>query len=119
MDILEAFVGFVSGALSGMGVGGGSILLVYLTAFAGFEQIGAQGINLIFFLATSPVAIFGHIKNRFIKWKKAAFSVLFGIPGVYIGFYIANRIDKTLLKAAFALLLLFVGIRELVRKESA
>ena len=117
MDFLEAAVGFFAGFLSGLGVGGGSILLLYLTAFAGFEQLAAQGINLLFFLATAPVAIFGHIRNRFIKWKKAAFSVVFGIPGVYIGFYIANSIDKTLLKAAFALLLLFVGVRELIRKS--
>ena len=93
------------------------ILLLYLTAFAGVEQFAAQGINLAFFLPVSFAAVIGHIKNRFIKWKIAAVSAVFGIPGVLFGFYIAKSIDKTLLKGAFALFLLFVGVRELTKKK--
>ena len=112
----ESIAGFFAGLAGGMGIGGGGILLLYLTAFAGFEQLAAQGLNLVFFLSTAPFALFGHIKNRFVKWKNAMISAVFGLPGVLIGFYIANCIDKTLLRGAFALLLLYIGIRELIKK---
>ena len=48
--MLDFFIGVISGICSAMGVGGGSILLLYLTAFAGYDQLSAQGINLVFFL---------------------------------------------------------------------
>lgn len=116
MDIGESIIGFFAGAAGGMGIGGGGILLLYLTAFGGADQLSAQGTNLTFFLGTAPAAILWHIKNRFIKWRNAAVSVVFGIPGVLFGFYIANSIDKTLLRAVFALLLLYVGGREFLKK---
>ena len=46
--ILPLIVGAVTGVLSGFGVGGGTLLLVYMTAFAGVEQRLAQGINLLY-----------------------------------------------------------------------
>ncbi|MBQ6878091.1 MAG: sulfite exporter TauE/SafE family protein [Oscillospiraceae bacterium] len=110
---MEILIGFVSGFAGGLGIGGGGILLMYLTAFAGTEQLSAQGINLIFFLPTAAVALFAHIKNGFVKWKTALFSMIFGIPGVFLGYFIASGIDKTLLKAVFALFLLAIGVREL------
>lgn len=115
--MIQSVIGFLAGAAGGMGIGGGGILLLYLTAFANAEQLSAQGTNLVFFLSTAPFALFGHIKNHFVKWKSAVISVLFGIPGVLLGFYIAQSIDKTLLRGAFALLLLFIGVRELLRKN--
>jgi len=114
---MDSVIGFFAGAAGGMGIGGGGILLLYLTAFASAEQLSAQGANLVFFLSTAPFALAGHIKNHFVKWKSAAISVVFGIPGVFLGFYIAESINKTLLRGAFALLLLFIGIRELLRKN--
>ena len=43
---MSALAGAVTGVLSGFGVGGGTLLLIYMTAFAGVEQHLAQGINL-------------------------------------------------------------------------
>ena len=114
---MDSIIGFFAGAAGGIGVGGGGILLLYLTAFAGTEQLAAQGINLVFFLPTAASALVMHIKNVFVKWRSAAVSVLCGIPGVFFGSFIAGSIDKTLLRGAFALLLLGIGLRELFRKE--
>ena len=114
MDIL---IGFLAGFAGGLGVGGGGILLLYLTAFTKTDQLSAQGINLIFFLPTAAAALFLHFKNGYIKLKTAIFSVLFGLPAVFFGFFIAESIDKTLLRFCFALLLLIIGARELFRKD--
>lgn len=50
---MSALAGAVTGVLSGFGVGGGTLLLIYMTAFAGVEQHLAQGINLLYFLPTA------------------------------------------------------------------
>ena len=110
-------IGFLAGFAGGLGVGGGGILLLYLTAFAGTDQLSAQGINLLFFLPTAAAAIFLHFKNGFIKLKTALLSAAIGIPMVFLGYFIAESIDKTLLRAAFALLLLYIGTKELFKKE--
>ena len=54
--ILPLAVGAATGVLSGFGVGGGTLLLVYMTAFAGVEQRLAQGINLLYFLPAGLMA---------------------------------------------------------------
>ncbi len=113
---MDWLIGFLAGFAGGLGVGGGGILLLYLTAFAGTEQLSAQGINLVFFLPTAAAALFLHLKNGFVKWKTALVSVLFGIPCVFLGYFIAESIEKTLLRLCFSLLLLFIGVKELFRK---
>ena len=47
--ITAALAGAITGVLSGFGIGGGSLLLIYMTSFAGVEQNLAQGINLLYF----------------------------------------------------------------------
>lgn len=114
---MDFLIGFLAGFAGGLGVGGGGILLLYLTAFSETNQLSAQGINLVFFLPTAAAALFLHFKNGFVKWKTTLLSVLFGIPAVFFGFFIAESMDKALLRAVFALLLLFIGVKELFRKE--
>ena len=114
MDIL---IGFLAGFAGGLGVGGGGILLLYLTAFTETNQLSAQGINLVFFLPTAAAALFLHFKNGFVKWKTALLAVVFGIPAVFFGFFIAKSIDEGFLRLGFALLLLFIGLKELLRKS--
>ena len=96
-------VGAISGICSAMGVGGGSILLLYLTAFAGCDQLSAQGINLVFFLPTALCAIIVHLKNGYVKWRSALASAIFGVP------------RPSFLN--FAVFLLLIGVRELFGKK--
>ena len=51
-------IGIISGIVTGMGMGGGSILILILTAFMGVNQHTAQATNLIFFIPTSISAIY-------------------------------------------------------------
>ena len=60
-------VAFSAAVFSSMGVGGGAILLLYLTAFSGMEQLKAQGINLLFFLPCAAIALLFHHKNGYIR----------------------------------------------------
>ena len=116
MNGLSLAAGFLSGALGAMGVGGGGLLLIYLTAFAGFEPLRAQGINLVFFLPSALAAILIHGKNGFIRWRTVLFSVLFGIPGVFFGSFLAGFLPEKVLRVAFSLFLLLLGCREFFAK---
>ena len=59
---ISLLAGAVTGVLSGFGIGGGTLLLIYMTAFAGVPQNLAQGVNLLYFLPTAATALPAHIK---------------------------------------------------------
>ena len=61
-----AAAGLLAGLLTGAGVGGGTLLLVYLTTLGGMELRQAQGVNLLYFLITAPPALWGHFKNGLV-----------------------------------------------------
>ena len=48
--MVNAVIGAALGFLSGLGVGGGSLLLLWLTIVTGMEQSEARLINMMFFL---------------------------------------------------------------------
>ena len=50
MIFLLFLIGLVSGIISGMGIGGGTILIPALSIFFDYEQHTAQNFNLIYFI---------------------------------------------------------------------
>lgn len=109
-------VSFLGAALSALGTGGGGILLIYLTAYAGLEQISAQGINLVFFIPVAAVALAIHVKNKLVRWKIVLPCVILGLPGVFTGAWLAGYLGSDMLRKIFAVFLLVIGIRELFSK---
>ena len=65
--VIAVAAGLLTGILSGFGIGGGSLLLLYLTLFAGVDQYQAGGINLLYFIACAPAALYSHIKNGLVQ----------------------------------------------------
>ena len=110
---------FLAAVIGGMGMGGGSVLVIYLTAYLGLAQMQAQGINLIFFLPVAAVALFFHQKNRLIKWKLALPIAALGLVGVYFGVKLANHLGSDLLGKLFGGFLLIIGLREVFAKKAA
>lgn len=82
--MLHVIVGIVSGLVSGMGMGGGTILILCLSLFLGVEQHTAQGANLIFFIPTSLTSIITNMKQKLIKWKTGLIVAGFGSIGAVI-----------------------------------
>ena len=66
---LAVLAGLICGVLSGFGIGGGSLLMVWLTALLSMDQRTAQGINLLYFLPAAGCSLIFHVKNRQIVWK--------------------------------------------------
>lgn len=115
--LVPLLAGTVTGVLSGYGVGGGSLLLVYMTAFAGLDQRLAQGINLLYFLPTAAAALPAHFKNGQVEKAVLRPAILAGLVSAALGAWAASAMDPALLKKCFGVFLVITGTRELLQKE--
>ena len=115
--IIPLAVGAATGVLSGFGVGGGTLLLVYMTAFAGVEQRLAQGINLLYFLPAGLLALPAHVKNGYIEKQALVPAIGAGLACAALSAWAATAIDVTLLKKIFGGFLAAVGLVELCREK--
>ena len=111
---VNLLIGILLGFLAGLGTGGGSLLLLWLTLMAGMDQDTARTVNLLFFL-TGAGAV------SLLRVKKGSLDIKRNLPGILAGcvtataFSILGRyMDTELLKKAFGILLLITGARELL-----
>jgi len=111
--MLKILIGGVSGIFSGIGMGGGTILIFLLTTIAGLEQHIAQATNLIYFVPTAISAIIVNYKNKNIDVNLAIVVSLFGIIGAIIGSIISVNIEVGILKKLYGTFLLIIGIHEI------
>lgn len=109
----ETLIGIISGIVSGTGMGGGTILIFFLTFMLGIDQHAAQATNLIFFIPTSIVAIVVNFKNKNIDLKLAIIITIFGILGAIIGANISIHVDVKILKKCFGIFLAIIAINEI------
>ena len=109
--------GIISGALGAMGLGGGGVLILYLTLIAGVPQIEAQGINLIFFIPAAAVATITYLIKKKITLKKLLPVILFGIPGAAAGTALSKLIGGEWTGRIFGAGLVIMGIRELIKSR--
>ena len=117
--ILPLIVGAATGVLSGFGVGGGTLLLVYMTAFAGVEQRLAQGVNLLYFLPAAATALPAHIKNGYVERSILLPAILAGLACAALAAWAATAMEVGLLKKLFGAFLSVVGLMELFTKPDS
>lgn len=110
------FAGLATGVLSGFGVGGGTLLLIYMTALAGVPQDLAQGINLLYFLPTAALALPAHLKNGYVEKGVLLPAISAGLLTAALAAWIATGLELALLHRLFGYFLLYVGLSELFRK---
>ena len=116
--ILPALVGAATGVLSGFGVGGGTLLLVYLTAVAGVDQHLAQGINLLYFLPAGLLALPAHVRNGYVEKKALLPCISAGLLCAALCAWAATGLDTSLLRKLFGGFLILIGLRELLGRET-
>lgn len=110
---MEILIGIISGMVTAIGMGGGTVLILLLTLFLGVNQHTAQAVNLIFFVPTSITAIIMNIKNKNIDFKIAISIIFWGIIGSIIGAFISGKIEVNHLKKYFGIFLFFIAIHEI------
>ena len=111
--LIPLLVGAATGVLSGFGVGGGTLLLVYMTAFAGVDQHLAQGINLLYFLPAGLMALPAHVKNGYIEKPVLHPHIGAGLVCAAVASWAATALDVDLLRKLFGGFLILIGLSEL------
>ena len=107
--------GLIAGIITGLGMGGGTILILLLSVFLGQDQHVAQATNLIFFIPTSIAAIYTNLKYKNVNLKLALTVSSFGVLGAIIGATISSAINSAILKKNFAVFILIIAIYEIYR----
>ena len=107
--------GLIAGIITGLGMGGGTILILLLSVFLGQDQHVAQATNLIFFIPTSIAAIYTNLKYKNVNLKLALTVSSFGVLGAIIGATISSAINSAILKKFFAVFILIIAIYEISR----
>jgi len=105
--------------LSGLGVGSGGLLVVFLTEYRGVGQLFAQGVNLIFFIFSSGAATAVNLRKRKICYGAVLLMSIGGTIGAITGAIIASALAPDLLRIGFGLMLLIGGIPALIRSVAA
>ena len=110
--MLDIVYGIIAGMMTGAALGGGTILILLLTNFSGIEQHIAQGINLVYFIPTSIIAIIVNLKQKKINIKTAFWVSIFGIIGAIFGSRVSIITNSKTLKRFFGIFLLIIALHE-------
>lgn len=109
-------IGLLMGILSGMAIGGGTLLVPALVIFLDIGQHTAQGICLAAFIPTAAVAVITHYRQKNINVHLALSLTLGALAGAVIGATLANKLEAEILRKIFGLFLIAMGCYELFGK---
>ena len=110
-------LGTVLGFLSGLGIGGGSLLILWLTLVLDFTPAAARSVNLLFFIPSALIAAVFRWKQGAIPFRKILPAIVSGCAAALIFSLLSANIDTRLLKKCFGILLIATGIREMLYKR--
>lgn len=112
--LLSILLSVIFGFLTGLGIGGGSLLVLWLTAVEGMEAATARGVNLLFFLPGAAISLIFRRRQGNLPLKKILPAILFGCITALLGSWASQAMDSQVLKKLFGALLLFAGVREIL-----
>lgn len=106
-------MGIIAGIFTGIGIGGGAVLILLLDIFLGYNQHMSQAINLICFIPSAIVSIVFNMIKKNINIKKSISILIFGVMGACIGSLISQNINVNSLRKLFGIFLLIIGMYEI------
>ena len=116
MNALDWLVLLALAAASGCGIGGGGLLVVYLTILRGVPQKMAQAVNLLFFLASAgssaAVQVF---RGSFPKLGPVLMATAAALPGVLLGSALREAVSVGTLRTVFGVFLILAGLTAFLR----
>ncbi len=118
MNIAALLAGLFSGILGAMGLGGGSVLIIYLSLFTDTSQLTAQGINLLFFIPIGILALVIYTIKKQIKWRLAVKFALWGLLGTTIGLFLTDFLGGKITGKIFGVLLIIIGLLGIFKRNT-
>lgn len=117
MYLIHALVASLIGILSGLGIGSGGLLVIYLTLALGADQLTAQGINLWFFLFSSAASLAVQWGKRRLYFRVILVMTLSGLVGALGGSLLASMLPRAILRRLFGAMLTVCGSAVLLRRK--
>lgn len=114
---LAVAVGIVLGFLSGLGIGGGSLLILFLTLIVGTDAGTARCINLLFFIPCALCASLFRLRQGSLPLKKLLLPIAAGCILAAGAAFLGAKLDTQILKKIFGVLLLLTAVRELCYRK--
>lgn len=111
-------VGAVMGILAGLGIGGGTVLVLWLTLLLNEDAGIAAGINLMFFLAAAGAVSFYRWRKGTLHFKAVLPAIIAGCITAAASSFLRGWINEDLARKAFGVLLLFTGLKELLYRPT-
>jgi len=115
--VVIVIIATIFGFLAGIGVGGGSLLILWLTVIMKTEHPVARTMNLLFFIPSALIATAYRWKKGSLDWKKILPAVIVGCLSAACFSLLSTRIDTDIIKKIFGGLLLFAGVKEIFYRE--
>lgn len=117
MTVSMVISSFFSGVLGSMGLGGGTILVVYLTYFRSMAQKQAQGINLVCFIPIAILSVIIYSRQNLTDKKVILPLILYGIVGASLGYLILDMLPQEMLGKLFGAFLILLSLKEFFIKS--
>ena len=119
--MLESFpicllVGTVLGFLAGLGVGGGSLLITWLTGVLSLPYPQARTLNLLFFLPCALTATLVRQRMSVLRLKKLLPATIAGSISAVLFFWLSRYVPAGHLRQLFGIFLVITGVHELFIK---
>jgi uncharacterized membrane protein YfcA len=108
--------GGICGFLAGLGIGGGSLLVLWLTLVVQADPFTARCVNLMFFIPCALCASLFRWKQGDLQIKKIIAPILLGAITAGILSYFSSAVDTYWLRKIFGGLLIITGLREVFYK---
>ncbi len=105
------------GFLTGLGVGGGSLLILWLTLVEGQPLPAARGINLLFFIPAALISCLFRRRQGTLDLGKTWPAMAAGAISAGVFSMIGTAVKPEILRIPFGILLTVTGIRELFYRD--
>ena len=109
----QLFVGVILGGLSALGIGGGSLLMLWLTLILGMPREEARIQNLMFFVPCALVSSLFRWKSARLDLRAAVLAAGAGCAGAVLGNLWRQGLDLDALQKAFGVFFILCGLRQL------
>ncbi len=111
--MMDFLAGIICAILAAMGVGGGGLLVIYLTLVKDVPQLTAQGINLLFFLPSALISLV--FKHKLFKSQKELILLICPVCTCSsLAFcLIGGFIDEALIRRIFGIFLIFAALLQI------
>ena len=106
---------FFAGMLSAMGLGSGTVLIIWLTSQLAYSQVQAQGVNLMFFIPCALLSLILLARKGLVNRKEALPLGIGGAIGIAAGHLVLPLIPTEYFSKLFGVFVVLLSLQQLFK----